>query len=63
VIGFLEDGLAVLGALSEALGRRELTVRIGHENGRAELDNVSIVATNYGTALPMASSASSAPQG
>lgn len=49
VIGFLEDGLAVLEALSDALGKRELTVRIGHENRRAELDNVSIVATNYGT--------------
>lgn len=49
VLGFLEDGIAVLEALSEALGKREITVRIGHENRRAELDNVSIVATNYGT--------------
>ena len=48
LIEFLEDGIAVLEALSEALGTREITVRIGHENRRAELGNVSIVATNYG---------------
>ena len=48
LIEFLEDGISVLEALSEALGNRELTVRIGHENRRAELGNVSIVATNYG---------------
>jgi heat-inducible transcriptional repressor len=48
LIEFLEDGISVLEALSEALGTREITVRIGHENRRAELGNVSIVATNYG---------------
>ena len=48
LIEFLEDGIAVLEALSDALGTREITVRIGHENRRAELGNVSIVATNYG---------------
>lgn len=48
LIAFLEDGIAVLEALSEALGTREITIRIGHENRRAELGNVSIVATNYG---------------
>ncbi|PKQ15932.1 MAG: heat-inducible transcription repressor HrcA [Actinobacteria bacterium HGW-Actinobacteria-7] len=49
LIEFLEDGIAVLGALSEALDNRALAVRIGHENRRAELGNLSIVATNYGT--------------
>jgi heat-inducible transcriptional repressor len=48
LIEFLEDGISVLEALSDALGNRELTVRIGHENRRAELGNVSIVAINYG---------------
>jgi heat-inducible transcriptional repressor len=48
LIEFLEDGISVLEALSDALGNRELTVRIGHENQRAELGNVSIVAINYG---------------
>jgi len=48
LIEFLEDGISVLEALSEALGTRELTVRIGHENRREELGNVSIIATNYG---------------
>lgn len=49
LIQFLEDGIVVLEALSEALGSGEVSVRIGHENRRAELGNVSIVATNYGT--------------
>ena len=49
LIEFLEDSIAVLEALSDAFGSREVTVRIGHENRRAELGNVSIVATNYGT--------------
>jgi heat-inducible transcriptional repressor len=49
LIEFLEDGIAVLETLSDALDSRSLTVRIGHENGRAELGNVSIVATNYGS--------------
>ena len=49
LIEFLEDGISVLEALSEALGTREITVRIGSENRRAELGNVSIVATNYGS--------------
>jgi heat-inducible transcriptional repressor len=50
LIEFLEDGIAVLEALSDVFESRELTVRIGHENRRAELGNVSIVATNYGVA-------------
>jgi heat-inducible transcriptional repressor len=49
LIEFLEDGISVLGALSEALDNRALAVRIGHENRRAELGNMSIVATNYGS--------------
>jgi heat-inducible transcriptional repressor len=47
LIEFLEDGIAVLETLSEALGSTDISVRIGHENRRAELGNVSIVATNY----------------
>ncbi len=47
LIEFLEDGIAVLEALSEALATRDLTVRIGGENRRAELGNVSIVASAY----------------
>lgn len=49
LIEFLEDGIAVLEALSDALGSADITVRIGHENRRSELGNVSIVATNYGS--------------
>jgi heat-inducible transcriptional repressor len=49
LIEFLEDGIAVLEALSDALTTRDVSVRIGHENRRAELGNVSIVATNYGS--------------
>jgi heat-inducible transcriptional repressor len=48
LIEFLEDGIAVLETLSEALGSTDISVRIGHENRRAELGNVSIVATNFG---------------
>jgi heat-inducible transcriptional repressor len=48
LIEFLEDGIAVLETLSEALGSSGVSVRIGHENRRVELGNVSIVATNYG---------------
>jgi heat-inducible transcriptional repressor len=50
LIEFLEDGIAVLETLSEALGSTDVSVRIGHENRRAELGNVSIVVTNYGAA-------------
>jgi len=49
LIEFLEDGLAVLEALSDVLSHRGLVIRIGHENRRAELGNVSLVATNYGS--------------
>lgn len=49
LIEFLEDGLSVLEALSVVLGSRDVTIRIGHENSREELGNVSLVATNYGS--------------
>jgi heat-inducible transcriptional repressor len=49
LIEFLEDGIAMLEALSDVLGHRGLVVRIGHENRQAELGNVSLVATNYGS--------------
>jgi heat-inducible transcriptional repressor len=49
LIEFLEDSIAVLEALSDAFATSDITVRIGHENSRVELGNVSIVATNYGS--------------
>lgn len=48
LIESIENGLALLDALSEALSAPGMTVRIGHENTRAEFGGVSIVATNYG---------------
>lgn len=51
VIEFLEDGIAVLEALSDALVDRRVTIRIGHENSRAELGNVSLIATSYGSSV------------
>jgi heat-inducible transcriptional repressor len=51
VIVALEDGIAMLEALSDALAAPGVTVRIGRENQRQGLDGVSIVATNYGTGL------------
>jgi heat-inducible transcriptional repressor len=48
LIEFLEDGIALLEALSDVLGHHDLVVRIGHENRAAELGNVSLIATNYG---------------
>lgn len=44
----VEDGLALLDALSEALPEQGITVRIGHENRREELGGVSVVAIHYG---------------
>ena len=49
LIEFLEDGIAVLEALGDVLGQTGVMIRIGHENRRAELGNVSLVATNYGS--------------
>jgi heat-inducible transcriptional repressor len=48
VMNALEDGLAMLETLSDLLEGHGVVVRIGHENRRVELGNVSIVATNYG---------------
>ena len=44
----LEDGIGMLESLSEFLAENSVAVRIGSENRRAELGNVSIVATHYG---------------
>jgi heat-inducible transcriptional repressor len=49
VMHALEDGLALLETLSDLLENHGVVVRIGHENRRVELENVSIVATNYGS--------------
>lgn len=48
LIGLLEDGLAMLDTLSDAMQARGLTVRIGSENRRHELGEMSLVATRYG---------------
>lgn len=48
IIETIEDGLALLDTLSDALANRKLTVSIGHENRRSELGSVSVVATHYG---------------
>lgn len=47
LIECVEDGLAMLEALSDALSSSGMTVRIGHENRRAEFGGVSLVATHY----------------
>ena len=44
----MEDGIGMLEALSDFLAENRVSVRIGSENRRADLDNVSIVATHYG---------------
>ncbi len=49
LIEAVENGLTLLEALSDALGQQGVVVRIGHENRRAELGGVSIIATNYGS--------------
>jgi heat-inducible transcriptional repressor len=48
LIECVEDGLALLDVLSEALAHRGITVRIGHENRLEELGGVSVVAVRYG---------------
>lgn len=48
IIETIEDGLALLDTLGDALANRALTVSIGHENRRSELGSVSVVATHYG---------------
>jgi len=49
LLGLLEDGLAMLETLSEAMQASNLTVRIGSENERRELGQMSLVATRYAT--------------
>lgn len=49
VIESIENGLTLLEALSDALVRPGLSIRIGHENAREEFGGVSIIATNYGS--------------
>lgn len=44
----LEDGVALLEALGDVMRERDVVVRIGHENPRDELGQVSVVAANYG---------------
>jgi heat-inducible transcriptional repressor len=48
LIECLEDGIALLEALSDAMENTGVRVRIGHENARAEFGSLSIVATHYG---------------
>ncbi len=50
LLAALEDGLTLLETLSSLLEEHGVAIRIGHENERAELENVSIVATHYGDA-------------
>ncbi len=50
LLGLLEDGLAMLDTLSEVISTTGLTVRIGSENSRSELGDLSLVVTGYGTA-------------
>ncbi|MDH4139352.1 MAG: heat-inducible transcriptional repressor HrcA [Coriobacteriia bacterium] len=49
LLGLLEDGLAMLETLSEAMQATGLTVRIGSENRRSELGEMSLVASRYAT--------------
>lgn len=48
LIECLEDGIALLEALNDAMENPGVRVRIGHENERAEFGSLSIVATHYG---------------
>ncbi|MDY0087843.1 MAG: heat-inducible transcriptional repressor HrcA [Coriobacteriia bacterium] len=45
----LEDGLGMLETLSEVMRTRGITVRIGSENRARELEQMSLVATRYGS--------------
>lgn len=49
LLGLLEDGIAMLDTLSVVMRTSGLTVRIGSENTRSELGEMSLVASNYGT--------------
>ncbi|MEA2252078.1 MAG: heat-inducible transcriptional repressor [Solirubrobacteraceae bacterium] len=48
LMGFLERRVALLHVLSEALGRRDVLVRIGHENEAPALHSLALVASGYG---------------
>ncbi len=48
LLGLLEDGLAMLDTLSEAMHTGAMAVRIGSENTRTELGHMSLVASSYG---------------
>jgi len=48
LLNLLEDSLAMLNTLSEAMSDKGLTVRIGSENTRRELGVMSVVMTTYG---------------
>lgn len=50
VVSALEDDVAMLETLADALSSSEVTVRIGHENRLDAFGSVSIVATPYGVA-------------
>jgi heat-inducible transcriptional repressor len=45
---FLERRVALLGVLRDALGRRDVLVRIGHENELPALHSLALVAAGYG---------------
>ncbi|MCL2504091.1 MAG: heat-inducible transcriptional repressor HrcA [Coriobacteriia bacterium] len=49
VLECVEDGFALLEAMSAAFESQGMTVRIGHENARKELGGLSVVAVHYGT--------------
>jgi heat-inducible transcriptional repressor len=48
LMGILERRVALLGVLREALGRRDVLVRIGHENELPALHSLALVASGYG---------------
>lgn len=48
LMALLEDGVALLETLSGVMREQDVVVRIGHENPRDDLGNVSVVAANYG---------------
>jgi heat-inducible transcriptional repressor len=48
LMGMLERRVALLGMVREALGRREVVVRIGAENEAPAMQSLSLVAASYG---------------
>jgi heat-inducible transcriptional repressor len=48
LMGMLERRVALLGVLRAALGRRDVLVRIGHENELPALHSLALVAAGYG---------------